>query len=175
MPFVAGKDQRAERARHREDELVSERAKYAAELIKRRIRKEGVIQAQYPQVFGFKAQQTIHNHFRSGKVTLIDLIRIVSTPGFDISLDYVLRTAITVVEPDEEGEVVYSDPDPDCVAILTSEKVREKPKQVGPEVDDDLFLSEEYSRFADLFKQATGETDGESSTDWADSIDWSDV
>ena len=71
--------------------------------------------------------------------------------------------------------MVYSDPDPDRVAILTSEKVREKPKQVGPEVDDDLFLSEEYSRFADLFKQVTSETDGESSTDWADSIDRSDV
>ena len=94
MPFVAGKDQRAERARYREDELVVERAKYAAELLRKRIRREGVIQAQYPQVFGFKAQQTIHNHFRSGKVTLIDLIRIVSTPGFDISIDDVLRTAI---------------------------------------------------------------------------------
>ena len=90
MPFVAGKDQRAERARYREDELVVERAKYAAELLRKRIRREGVIQAQYPQVFGFKAQQTIHNHFRSGKVTLIDLIRIVSTPGFDISIDDVL-------------------------------------------------------------------------------------
>lgn len=159
MPFVAGKDQRAERARYREDELVSERAKYAAELIKRRIRKEGVIQAQYPQVFGFKAQQTVHNHFRSGKVTLIDLIRIVSTPGFDISLDDVLRTAIAVVEPDETGEVVYSNPDPDRVAALTSEKVREKPVVTGPEVDEGLFLSKDYSRFESLFKQASGEED----------------
>ena len=99
---------------------------------------------------------------------MIDLIRIVSTPGFDISLDDVLRTAITVVEPDETGKVVHPDPDPDRVAILTSEKVREKPRLVGPEVDDNLFLSEEYSRFAGLFKQATGETDEESSTDRSD-------
>lgn len=168
MPFVAGKDQRAERARYREDELVVERAKYAAELLRKRIRREGVIQAQYPQVFGFKAQQTIHNHFRSGKVTLIDLIRIVSTPGFDISIDDVLRTAISIiqstadVEPDEEPAPRprrRRKPKKDQAAKLTTEKTPVKPAMRGTEVDEELFLSKGYSRFANLFKQASGEED----------------
>lgn len=166
MPFVAGKDQRAERARYREDELVVERAKYAAELLRKRIRREGVIQAQYPQVFGFKAQQTIHNHFRSGKVTLIDLIRIVGTPGFDISIDDVLRTAISIiqsladVEPDEDGEPRprrRRKPKKDQEAKLTTEKAPARPALRGTEVDEELFLSKDYSRFANLFKQASGE------------------
>lgn len=168
MPFVAGKDQRAERARYREDELVVERAKYAAELLRKRIRREGVIQAQYPQVFGFKAQQTIHNHFRSGKVTLIDLIRIVSTPGFELSIDDVLRTAISIiqspadVEPDEVGEPVprpRKRRKPKKEAKLTSEKAPRKPALKGTEVDEKLFLSKDYSRFANLVKQASGEED----------------
>lgn len=168
MPFVAGKDQRAERARYREDELVVERAKYAAELLRKRIRREGVIQAQYPQVFGFKAQQTIHNHFRSGKVTLIDLIRIVSTPGFELSIDDVLRTAINIVqspadvEPDEDGEPVprpRKHRKPKQEAKLTTEKVPARPALRGTEVDEELFLSKDYSRFANLFKQASGEED----------------
>ena len=168
MPFVAGKDQRAERARYREDELVVERAKYAAELLRKRIRREGVIQAQYPQVFGFKAQQTIHNHFRSGKVTLIDLIRIVGTPGFDISIDDVLRTAISViqspadVEPDEDGEPVPRPRrrrKPKQEAKLTTEKAPVRPALRGTEVDEELFLSKDYSRFANLFKQASSEED----------------
>lgn len=168
MPFVAGKDQRAERARYREDELVVERAKYAAELLRKRIRREGVIQAQYPQVFGFKAQQTIHNHFRSGKVTLIDLIRIVSTPGFDISIDDVLRTAISIiqstadVEPEEEPAPRprrRRKPKKDREAKLTTEKAPAKPTLRGTEVDEELFLSKDYSRFASLFKQASGEED----------------
>lgn len=168
MPFVAGKDQRAERARYREDELVVERAKYAAELLRKRIRREGVIQSQYPQVFGFKAQQTIHNHFRSGKVTLIDLIRIVGTPGFDISIDDVLRTAISIiqstadVEPDEEPAPRprrRRKPKKDQEAKLTSEKAPVRPALKGTEVDEELFLSKDYSRFANLFKQASGEED----------------
>ena len=168
MPFVAGKDQRAERARYREDELVVERAKYAAELLRKRIRHEGVIQAQYPQVFGFKAQQTIHNHFRSGKVTLIDLIRIVGTPGFDISIDDVLRTAISIiqstadVEPDEEPAPRprrRRKPKKDQEVKLTTEKAPVKPALKGTEVDEELFLSKDYSRFAGLFKQASGEED----------------
>ena len=159
MPFVAGKDQRAERARYREDELVVERAKYAAELIRKRIRREGVIQAQYPQVFGFKAQQTVHNHFRSGKVTLIDLLRIVSTPGFDISLDNVLRMAIAVIKPDEDGNVVISDPNPGRVAALTSEKDPQRPKLMDAEVDEAILAEGMYGRFADLIKQASGEED----------------
>lgn len=159
MPFVAGKDQQAERARYREDELVVERAKYAAELIRKRIRREGVIQAQYPQVFGFKAQQTVHNHFRSGKVTLIDLLRIVSTPGFDISLDNVLRMAIAVVKPDEDGNVVASDPNPERVAALTSEKDPQRPGLMDVEVDETLLAEGMYGRFADLIKQASGEGD----------------
>lgn len=159
MPFSAGKDQRAERARYQEDELLVERAKYAAELIRKRIRREGVIQAQYPQVFGFKAQQTVHNHFRSGKVTLIDLLRIVSTPGFDISLDNVLRTAIAIVKPDEGGNVVVSDPNPARVAALTSEKDPQRPKLMDVEVDETLLAEGMYGRFADLIKQASGEED----------------
>jgi hypothetical protein len=168
MPFVAGKDQRAERARYREDELVVERAKYAAELLRKRIRREGVIQAQYPQVFGFKAQQTIHNHFRSGKVTLIDLIRIVSTPGFDISIDDVLRTAISIIQSTADVELDDAPaPRPrrrrkskkDQEAKLTTEKAPEKPALRGTEVDEELFLSKDYSRFANLFKQASGEED----------------
>lgn len=170
MPFVAGKDQRAERARYREDELVVERAKYAAELLRKRIRREGVIQSQYCQVFGFKAQQTIHNHFRSGKVTLIDLIRIVGTPGFDISIDDVLRTAISIiqstadVEPDADGEPVprlkrRRNPKKDQEVKLTTEKAPAKPVLRGTEVDEALFLSKDYSRFANLFKQASGEED----------------
>lgn len=168
MPFVAGKDQRAERARYREDELVVERAKYAAELLRKRIRREGVIQAQYPQVFGFKAQQTIHNHFRSGKVTLIDLIRIVGTPGFDISIDDVLRTAISIIQSTADVEL-DEEPDPkprkrrkpkkDQEAKLTTEKAPARPALKGTEVDEELFLSKDYSRFANLFKQASGEED----------------
>ena len=168
MPFVAGKDQRAERARYREDELVVERAKYAAELLRKRIRREGVIQAQYPQVFGFKAQQTLHNHFRSGKVTLIDLVRIVSTPGFELSIDDVLRTAISIiqspadVEPDEDGEPIPRPRrrrKPKQEAKLTTEKAPARPALRGTEVDEELFLSKDYSRFANLFKQASGEED----------------
>lgn len=168
MPFVAGKDQRAERARYREDELVVERAKYAAELLRKRIRREGVIQAQYPQVFGFKAQQTIHNHFRSGKVTLIDLIRIVSTPGFDISIDDVLRTAISIIQSTADVELDEEPasrprrrrkPKKDQEAKLTTEKAPKKPTLKGTEVDEELFLSKDYSRFANLFKQASGEED----------------
>lgn len=159
MPFIAGKDQRAERARYQEDELIVERAKYAAELIRKRIRREGIIQAQYPQVFGFKAQQTIHNHFRSGKVTLIDLLRIVSTPGFDISLDNVLRMAIAVVRADEDGNVVVSDPNPERVAALTSEKDPQRPKLMDAEVDEVILAEGMYGRFADLIKQASGEED----------------
>ena len=164
MPFVAGKDQRAERARYREDELVVERAKYAAELLRKRIRREGVIQAQYPQVFGFKAQQTIHNHFRSGKVTLIDLIRIVSTPGFDISLDDVLRTAISIIQSTADEEPAPKPrrrrkPKKDQEAKLTTEKAPERPALKGTEVDEELFLSKDYSRFANLFKQASSEED----------------
>ena len=168
MPFVAGKDQRAERARYREDELVVERAKYAAELLRKRIRREGVIQAQYPQVFGFKAQQTIHNHFRSGKVTLIDLIRIVSTPGFDISIDDVLRTAISIIQSTADVELDEEPaprprrrrkPKKDQEAKLTTEKAPARPALKGTEVDEELFLSKDYSRFANLFKQASGEED----------------
>ena len=168
MPFVAGKDQRAERARYREDELVVERAKYAAELLRKRIRREGVIQAQYPQVFGFKAQQTIHNHFRSGKVTLIDLIRIVSTPGFDISIDDVLRTAISIIQSTADVELDEEPapkprrrrkPKKDQEVKLTTEKAPERPALKGTEVDEELFLSKDYSRFANLFKQASGEED----------------
>ena len=168
MPFVAGKDQRAERARYREDELVVERAKYAAELLRKRIRREGVIQSQYCQVFGFKAQQTIHNHFRSGKVTLIDLIRIVGTSGFELSIDDVLRTAISIiqspadVEPDEDGEPVprpRKRRKPKQEAKLTTERVPARPALKGTEVDEELFLSKDYSRFANLFKQASGEED----------------
>ena len=168
MPFVAGKDQRAERARYREDELVVERAKYAAELLRKRIRREGVIQSQYCQVFGFKAQQTIHNHFRSGKVTLIDLIRIVGTPGFDISIDDVLRTAISIIQSTADVEL-DEEPDPkprkrrkpkkDQEAKLTTEKAPARPALKGTEVDEELFLSKDYSRFANLFKQASGEED----------------
>lgn len=168
MPFVAGKDQRAERARYREDELIVERAKYAAELLRKRIRREGVIQAQYPQVFGFKAQQTIHNHFRSGKVTLIDLIRIVSTPGFDISIDDVLRTAISIIQSTADVELDEEPaprprkrrkPKKDQEAKLTTEKAPARPALKGTEVDEELFLSKDYSRFANLFKQASGEED----------------
>lgn len=168
MPFVAGKDQRAERARYREDELVVERAKYAAELLRKRIRREGVIQAQYPQVFGFKAQQTIHNHFRSGKVTLIDLIRIVGTPGFDISIDDVLRTAISIIQSTADVELDEEPaprprkrrkPKKDQEAKLTTEKAPARPALKGTEVDEELFLSKDYSRFANLFKQASGEED----------------
>lgn len=168
MPFVAGKDQRAERARYREDELVVERAKYAAELLRKRIRREGVIQSQYCQVFGFKAQQTIHNHFRSGKVTLIDLIRIVGTPGFDISIDDVLRTAISIIQSTADVELDEEPaprprrrrkPKKDQEAKLTTEKAPAKPALKGTEVDEELFLSKDYSRFANLFKQASGEED----------------
>lgn len=168
MPFVAGKDQRAERARYREDELVVERAKYAAELLRKRIRREGVIQAQYPQVFGFKAQQTIHNHFRSGKVTLIDLIRIVSTPGFDISIDDVLRTSISIIQSTADVELDEEPaprprrrrkPKKDQEAKLTTEKAPARPALKDTEVDEELFLSKDYSRFANLFKQASGEED----------------
>ena len=168
MPFVAGKDQRAERARYREDELVVERAKYAAELLRKRIRREGVIQAQYPQVFGFKAQQTIHNHFRSGKVTLIDLIRIVGTPGFDISIDDVLRTAISIIQSTTDVELDEEPaprprrrrkPKKDQAAKLTTEKAPASPALKGTEIDEELFLSKDYSRFAGLLKQASGEED----------------
>ncbi len=148
MPFVAGKDQSADRARYHEDELVTKRAKRAAEIIREDIRSRGISQAQYCHVFGFKAQQTIHNHFRNGKVTLIDLIRIVSTPGFNISVDDALRQAIKEIEYIDQSSAPVEEP--------KTEPGREKePKKAG--VDPSVLMGTSFARFSDLFSNAPKE------------------
>ena len=159
MPFVAGKDQSADRVRYQEDELVVERAKCAAEIIRENIRRRGIGQMQYCSVFGFKAQQTIHNHFRNGKVTLIDLIRIVSTSGFNISIDDALRQAISEIEyidqsmlPVEEPRV---EPEPKKGAKDEEEPPAKKPLKrpalLDEEIDTSALKGTSFERFERLF------------------------
>lgn len=154
MPFVAGKDQSANRVRYQEDELVVERAKYAASLIREHIKSRGIGQAQYCSVFGFKAQATIHNHFRSGKVTLIDLIRIVSTPGFNISIDDALRQAIEYIEyidqslpPVEEPRVEPKKPE----EKPATRKLSKRPALLDEEIDTSALKGTSFERFEKLF------------------------
>ena len=158
MPFVAGKDQSADRVRYQEDELVVERAKCAAEIIRENIRRRGIGQAQYCSVFGFKAQQTIHNHFRSGKVTLIDLIRIVSTSGFNISIDDALRQAIAEIEYIDQSVVPVEEPRVE--SKKTEEREEEEPRAEKPlkrpslldeEIDMSALKGTSFERFEKLF------------------------
>lgn len=155
MPFVAGKDQSADRVRYQEDELVVERAKHAASLVREHIKARGIGQAQYCSVFGFKAQATIHNHFRSGKVTLIDLIRIVSTPGFNISIDDALRQAIEEIEyidqslaPVEEPRVEPKKPEEEKPA---ARKPLKRPALLDEELDTSALKGTSFERFEKLF------------------------
>lgn len=159
MPFVAGKDQSADRVRYQEDELVVERAKHAASLIREHIKARGIGQAQYCSVFGFKAQATIHNHFRSGKVTLIDLIRIVSTPGFNISIDDALRQAIEEIEyidqsiaPVEEPRVEPKKPEekPEEEKPATRKPLK-RPALLDEELDTSALKGTSFERFEKLF------------------------
>lgn len=148
MPFVAGKDQSADRARYHEDELVTKRARCAAEIIRENIRSRGISQAQYCHVFGFKAQQTIHNHFRSGKVTLIDLIRIVSTPGFNISIDDALQQAIKEIEYIDQSSAPVEEP-------KTESEGEKEPKKA--EIDPNILAGTTFARFSDLFSNSPKE------------------
>ncbi len=116
MSFKAGEDYSDVRVRYQEDELVIERAKCAANIIKEHIKNRNISQAQYCYAFGFKSRNPIHKRFLSGKVTLIDLIRIVSTPGFNISIDAALQQAIKEIE--------YIDQ-----SIAPVEELRVEPKQ----------------------------------------------
>lgn len=155
MPFVAGKDQSADRVRYQEDELVVERAKHAASLIREHIKARGIGQAQYCSVFGFKAQATIHNHFRSGKVTLIDLIRIVSTPGFNISIDDALHQAIEEIEYIDQSIVPVEEP---CVEPKKPEEEKpatrkslKRPALLDEELDTSALKGTSFERFERLF------------------------
>ncbi len=155
MPFVAGKDQSADRVRYQEDELVVERAKHTASLIREHIKARGIGQAQYCSVFGFKAQATIHNHFRSGKVTLIDLVRIISTPGFNISIDDALRQAIEEIEyidqslpPVEEPRVEPKKPEEEKPATRKSLK---RPALLDEKLDTSALKGTSFERFERLF------------------------
>lgn len=156
MPFVAGKDQSADRVRYQEDELVVERAKHAASLVREHIKARGIGQAQYCSVFGFKAQATIHNHFRSGKVTLIDLIRIVSTPGFNISIDDALCQAIEEIEyidqslaPVEEPRVEPKKPEEEKKPA--ARKPLKRPALLDEELDTSALKGTSFERFEKLF------------------------
>lgn len=158
MPFVAGKDQSADRVRYQEDELVVERAKCAAEIIRENIRRRGIGQAQYCSVFGFKAQQTVHNHFRSGKVTLIDLIRIVSTSGFNISIDDALRQAIAEIEYIDQSVVPVEEPrvEPEKQEKKEEEEPRaekplKRPSLLDEEIDMSALKGTSFERFEKLF------------------------
>ena len=153
MPFVAGKDQSADRVRYQEDELVVERAKCAANLIREHIKARGIGQAQYCSVFGFKAQATIHNHFRSGKVTLIDLIRIVSTPGFNISVDEALHQAIKEIEYIDQSVAPVEEPhvEPEQQEEPPARKPLKRPSLLDEEIDTSALKGTSFERFEKLF------------------------
>lgn len=155
MSFEAGKDYSDVRVRYEEDELVVERAKYAANIIKEHIKSRNISQAQYCYTFGFKSRNPIHKRFLSGKVTLIDLIRVVSTPGFNFSIDDALHRAIKEIEyvdrsvaPVEEPQIERPEPDEEKPAIRKSLK---RPALLDEELDTSALKGTSFERFEKLF------------------------
>lgn len=159
MTFKAGKDYSDVRVRYQEDELVVERAKCAAEIIKSHIKGRGISQAQYCSVFGFKSRNPIHKRFLAGKVTLIDLIRIVSTPGFNISVDDALRQAITEIEYIDQSVVPVEEPKTERAELKKAdegepptEKPSKRPAILDQEIDMSLLADTPFARrFSSMF------------------------
>ena len=159
MSFKAGEDYSDVRVRYQEDELVVERAKCAAEIIKSHIKGRGISQAQYCSVFGFKSRNPIHKRFLTGKVTLIDLIRIVSTPGFNISINDALRQAITEIEyidqsvvPVEEPKTERAEPKKAAEEEFPAEKSSKRPAILDEEIDMSLLADTPFAhRFSNMF------------------------
>lgn len=159
MSFKAGKDYSDVRIRYQEDELVVERAKCAAEIIKSHIKGRGISQAQYCSVFGFKSRNPIHKRFLAGKVTLIDLIRIVSTPGFKISVDDALHQAITEIEYIDQSVVPVEEPKTERVELKKAgegepptEKPSKRPAILDQEIDMSLLADTPFARrFSNMF------------------------
>lgn len=155
MSFEAGKDYSDVRVRYEEDELVVERAKCAANIIKEHIKSRNISQAQYCYTFGFKSRNPIHKRFLSGKVTLIDLIRIVSTPGFNFSIDDALRRAIKEIEyvdrsvaPVEEPRAEQAEPEEEKP---TTRKPLKRPTLLDEELDTSALKGTSFERFEKLF------------------------
>lgn len=156
MSFKAGEDYSDVRVRYQEDELVLERAKCAANIIKEHIKSRNISQAQYCYAFGFKSRNPVHKRFLSGKVTLIDLIRIISTPGFNISIDDALRQAIKeieyidqsvdpVEEPRVEPEQQGGEEGP------SARKLLKRPTLLDEELDTSTLKGTSFERFEKLF------------------------
>lgn len=155
MPFKTGEDYRDVRVRYQEDELVIERAKCAANIIKEHIKSRNISQAQYCYAFGFKSRNPIHKRFLSGKVTLIDLIRIISAPGFNISIDDALRRAIKEIEyidrsvaPVEEPK---AEPAKEAEEEPSAKKSLKRPALLDEELDTSVFEGTSFERFEKLF------------------------
>lgn len=155
MSFEVGKDYSDVRVRYEEDELVVERAKYAANIIKEHIKSRNISQAQYCYTFGFKSRNPIHKRFLNGKVTLIDLIRIVSTPGFNFSIDDALRRAIKEIEyvdrsvaPVEEPRAEQAEPEEEKPA---TRKPLKRPAFLDEELDTSALKGTSFERFEKLF------------------------
>lgn len=157
MSFKAGKDYSDVRVRYQEDELVVERAKCAAEIIKAHIKGRRISQAQYCSVFGFKSRNPIHKRFLAGKVTLIDLIRIVSTPGFNISIDDALHQAIAEIEYIDQSVVPVEEPrvkpekDEEEEEEPPAKKPLKRPSLLDEEIDTSALKGTTFERFEKLF------------------------
>ena len=154
MSFKAGADYSDVRVRYQEDDLVIERAKCAANIIKERIKSRNISQAQYCYAFGFKSRNPIHKRFLSGKVTLIDLIRIVSTPGFNISIDDALRQAIKEIEYVDRSvapvEELKAEPEKE-EKKLPAKKPLKRPSLLDEEIDTSALRGTSFERFEKLF------------------------
>lgn len=153
MSFKAGEDYSDVRVRYQEDALVIERAKCAANIIKEHIKSRNISQAQYCYAFGFKSRNPIHKRFLSGKVTLIDLIRIVSTPGFNISIDDALRQAIKEIEYIDQSVVPVEEPrvEPEQQEEPPARKPLKRPALLDEKIDTSIFKGTSFERFERLF------------------------
>lgn len=154
MSFETGKDYSDVRVRYSEDALVLERAKCAANIIKEHIKSRDISQAQYCYTFGFKSRNPIHRRFLTGKVTLIDLIRIVSTPGFNISIDAALHQAIKEIEYIDQSVVPVEEPklEPEKAAQEESAKrPLKRPALLDEEIDTRALKGTPFERFEELF------------------------
>lgn len=154
MSFKAGEDYSDVRVRYQEDDLVIERAKCAANIIKERIKSRNISQAQYCHAFGFKSRNPIHKRFLSGKVTLIDLIRIVSTPGFNISIDDALRQAIKEIEYVDRSVVPVEEPKAESEEEdegSRAKKPLKRPALLDEKIDMSALKGTPFERFEKLF------------------------
>lgn len=155
MSFKAGEDYSDVRVRYQEDDLVIERAKCAANIIKERIKSRNISQAQYCYVFGFKSRNPVHKRFLTGKVTLIDLIRIVSTPGFNISIDAALHQAIKEIEYIDQSVVPVEEPklEPEKAAQEEppAKRLLKRPALLDEEIDTRALKGTPFERFEELF------------------------